>query len=47
MLGIVSAVAFLIPETYAPQILRSRAKKQHMSVTKRGDLLALFIVSVG
>jgi MFS family permease len=47
LMGNLSVAAFLIPETYAPQILRSRAKKENLPVTKRGDSLGVFLVSVG
>jgi hypothetical protein len=46
-MGNLSIAAFLIPETYAPQILRSRARKEHLPVTKRGDSLGVFLVSIG
>jgi len=47
MMGNLSVAAFLIPETYAPQILRSRAIKEHLPVMKRGDSLGVFLVSIG
>ena len=47
LMGILSVAAFLIPETHAPQILRSRAIKEHLPVMKRGDSLGVFLVSIG
>lgn len=47
LMGNLSVAAFLIPETYAPQILRSRAIKEHLPVMKRGDSLGVFLVSIG
>jgi MFS family permease len=47
LVGTLVVLAFLIPETHATQILRSRAKKEHLPVPKRGELLGVFLVSVG
>ena len=47
LMGTLSVVAFLIPETYAPEILRSRAKKENLPVMKRGDSWGVFLASIG
>jgi len=47
LMGVLSVVAFLIPETHAPEILRSRAKKENLPVMKRGDSWGVFLASVG
>ncbi|KAE8443226.1 hypothetical protein EG329_002094 [Mollisiaceae sp. DMI_Dod_QoI] len=47
LIGVTAVAAFLIPETYAPKILRSRAKKENITVKTRGESLSLFLVSVG
>jgi len=47
LLGPLSVVAFLIPETYPPQILRNHTKKESLSAVKRGNSFKLFLISVG
>jgi MFS family permease len=47
LVGTLVVPAFVIPETHALQILRSRAKKENLPVPKRGELLVVFLVSVG
>jgi len=42
----VPAMLFL-PETYEPQILRARMRKEGLPMTKRGNLLAVFMVAAG
>lgn len=47
MFGCLSVLAFLIPETYGPELLRRRARKKDQSVLKRGDSWAVFLASIG
>jgi MFS family permease len=47
LLGITAVAAFLIPETYTPQILRSRAKRNKLFVGDQRASLDLFLTSVG
>lgn len=47
LVGILALSSFLLPETHAPQILRKRAKKENLPVPKRGELLEVFLVSIG
>ncbi|CZR66736.1 related to TPO4-Proposed vacuolar polyamine transporter [Phialocephala subalpina] len=45
--GIVTVWAFLIPETYHPQVVRAKAKKEGREVESRGSKLYVFLVAVG
>ncbi|PMD43051.1 MFS general substrate transporter [Hyaloscypha variabilis F] len=47
LMGSLSVVAFLVPETHAPEILRSRAKRENLPVMKRGDSWEVFLASIG
>ncbi|RDW69257.1 hypothetical protein BP6252_08277 [Coleophoma cylindrospora] len=47
LLGTTAIGAVIVPETYAPEIQRSRAKKSKLSVTNRGASVNLFLASVG
>lgn len=47
LVGVLSVAAFLVPETHAPEILRSRAKKENLPVMKRGDSWGVFLASIG
>lgn len=47
LIGIITIAAFLIPETYMPQISRNRAKKDKIKVRTRRDSLNIFLISVG
>jgi hypothetical protein len=47
LIGITAVVALLISETYMPQILRNRAKRNKVFVGKQRASLDLFLTSVG
>jgi MFS family permease len=47
LIGITAVAAFSIPETYMPQILRNRAKRNKLFVGEQRDSLDLFLTSVG
>jgi len=46
LIGVQSVAAFLIPETYIPQIIRNNAKKNSGSIGTRASL-DLFLISIG
>jgi MFS family permease len=45
--GLMAVSAFLLPETYVPEILRSQAKLGNRPVPPRGAAMNVFLVSVG
>lgn len=47
LVGIVTVWAFSIPETYHPQIVRMKAKREGREVENRGSKLHVFLVAIG
>lgn len=47
LVGITMICSFLIPETYHPQIIRTRAKKLGQPLPPRGGNVSVFLVAVG
>ncbi|KAN0104562.1 MFS general substrate transporter [Hyaloscypha variabilis] len=47
LVGITTICSFLIPETYHPQIIRSRAKKLGLTLPSRGTNSSVFLTAVG
>jgi len=47
LVGAAAVPAFFMPETYEPEVLRTRAKKMKLSISPRGKSLAVFLVSIG
>jgi len=47
LLGFLVIVIIFFPETYEPQILKNRAKKENIPVESKRELFKLFLIAVG
>jgi len=47
MIGFLFIVSFFFPETYEPQILKNRAKKENLPIESQKELFKKFLIAIG